>query len=297
MPHESLFVLGEKTNTRWLHGIKPDKRQESEKSVEERAYGGQRISLTFRHIGTFLDPTGDTIWGQGAVSKIQSEAHPVIHGDSEKTERLVRAFGDENRSIEFDWDAVYGKGFDVVNFVTAVTTKLVLGEDEVANLRVQLGLSENSIRFDTTPLHAVQSDETSLPLYVDADGTKVAGDRAILGYLAQPSPDSVRPGMEKLRGGDKLSDIDDLLANWRKHHENRDGADFDALNIWEEALEGQHYLGGNALAIDDCALWPVLKEIVQQTGPFSDKTYPNLSQYYNRVGKRGIVRTLLEGSK
>ncbi|KAL4879304.1 hypothetical protein BJY04DRAFT_97081 [Aspergillus karnatakaensis] len=294
MPHESLFVLGEKTNTRWLHGIKPDKRKDSEKSIEERAFGGQRISLTFRHIGTFLDPTGDTIWGQGAVSKDQSDAHAVIHGNSEETERLVRAFGDENRSIDFEWDAVYGKGFDVVNFVTAITTKLVLGDDEVANLRVQLGLSENSIRYDTMPLQG--DDEATLPLYVDADGTKVAGDSAILSYLTQLFPESERPGMEMLRGGDKLFDIDGFLSNWRKHRES-DGDDFDALGRWEEALEGQHYLGGNALTIDDCALWPILREIVQHAGPFSEKTHPNLSQYYTRVAKRGIVRTLLEEPK
>ncbi|KAL2814165.1 hypothetical protein BJX63DRAFT_420944 [Aspergillus granulosus] len=294
MPHESLFVLGEKTNARWLHGIKPDKRQESEKSVEERAYGGQRISLTFRHIGTFLDPTGDTIWGQGAVSKAQDDAHPVIHGDPEETERLVRAFGDENRSIDFDWDAVYGKGFDVVNFVTPTSAKLVPAEDGIANLRVQLGLSENGIRYDTTPLGAVPGDSTELPLYIDSRGTQTTGDTEILRYLAQRAPESDRPGMEMLSGGDKLSDIDSLLKKWRKHNGNDD---FDALLTWEETLNGQHYLGGNAFTIDDCAFWPVLRDIVQKRGPLSDKTYPSLSQYYNRVGKRGIVKTVLEESK
>ncbi|KAL4995158.1 hypothetical protein BDV10DRAFT_136512 [Aspergillus recurvatus] len=297
MPHESLFILGEKTNAGWLHGIKADKRQESEKSVEERAYGGRRISLTFRHIGTFLDPAGDIIWGQGAVSKCQGEAHPVIHGNAEETERLVRAFGEENRSIDFDWDAVYGKGFDVVNFVTTTTTKLVLSEDKVANLRVQLGLSENSIRYDTAPRHTLQtSGETKLPLYIDSDGTKIAGDQAILSYLAQRSPGPERQGVEVLGGGDKLSDINDLLVKWREHY-NSSETDFDALNPWEQALAGQHYLGGSTLAIDDCALWPVLREVVQKTGPLSDKAYPNLSQYYIRVGKRGIVRAVLEDMK
>ncbi|KAL2825026.1 hypothetical protein BDW59DRAFT_76328 [Aspergillus cavernicola] len=295
MPHESLFVLGEKTNARWLHGIKPDKRQESEKSVEERAYGGQRVSLTFRHIGTFLDPTGDTIWGQGAVSKTESEAHPVIHGDPAETERLVRAFGEENRSIDFNWDAIYGKGFDVVNFITTTSTKLVLSKDEVANLRVQLGLGENGIRYDTKPLHAIQSkDATNLPLYIDLDGTRIVGDTEILNYLAQRAPDSNRPGTEVLRGGDKVSGINDLLLKWREHSED---TDFDALASWEETLDGQHYLGGNVLTIDDCAFWPVLREFVQKSGPLSDKTYPNLFQYYNRVGKRGIVRTVLEELK
>ncbi|KAL4944271.1 hypothetical protein BDV06DRAFT_110824 [Aspergillus oleicola] len=291
MPHESLFVLGEKTNARWLHGIKADKRQELEKSMEERAYGGQRISLTFRHIGTFLDPTGDTIWGQGAVSKVQDEAHPVIHGDSEETERLVRAFGDENKSIDFDWDAVYGRGFDVVNFVTVTTTKLVLGDDKVANLRAQIGLSENGVRYNTTP----STGETKLPLYIDSDGTQAAGDETILKYLAERWPDMERPGIEVLRGGDKLSDIGDLLTKWQKHRESSK-SDFDDLAEWEEALSGQHYLGGSTLAIDDCALWPVLRDIVEKQGPFLEKTYPSLSQYYTRVGKRGIVRSILEES-
>ncbi|KAL4773220.1 hypothetical protein BDW60DRAFT_29808 [Aspergillus nidulans var. acristatus] len=297
MPHESLFILGEKTNAAWVHGIKADKRQESEKSVEERAYGGQRISLTFRHIGTFLDPVNDTIWGQGAVSKCQGEAHPVIHGNTEETERLVRAFGEENRSIDFDWDAAYGKGFDVVNFVTATSTKLVLGEDVVANLRVQLGLGENSIRYDTAPRQTLQTGgEAKLPLYIDSDGTKVAGDQAILRYLAQRSPDPERQGVEVLRGGDKLSDIDGLLAKWREFY-NSSEPHFDTLTPWEQALTGQHYLGGKTLAIDDCAFWPVLREIVQKTGQLSDKAYPNLAQYYTRVGKRGIVRAVLEEMK
>ena len=37
LPHESLFVLGERTNMRWLHGIRQDKRPNAEKSVEDRA--------------------------------------------------------------------------------------------------------------------------------------------------------------------------------------------------------------------------------------------------------------------
>ncbi|RDW67369.1 isochorismatase family protein family [Aspergillus mulundensis] len=298
MPHESLFVLGEKTNSRWLHGIKPDKRQESEKSMEERAFGGQRVSLTFRQIGTFLDPTGDTIWGQGAVSKSQDEPHPVVHGNSEETEQLVRAFGEENRTTDFDWEAVYGKGFDVVNFVTATTTELVLCEDEVANLRVQLGLGENSIRYDLVPLDVIGAQgETGLPLFIDSDGTKIAGDQAILGYLAQRPPDSARAGVEVLRGGDKLPEIDDLLVKWREHHGGSEEVVCDALSPWEEALTGQHYLGGSTIAIDDCALWPVLREIVRGSGPLSEKTHPTLIQYYNRVGKRGVVRAIFEEAK
>ncbi|RAL03114.1 isochorismatase family protein family [Aspergillus ibericus CBS 121593] len=287
MPHESLFVLGEKTNMRWLHGIRADKRAEAEKSIEERAYEGQRISLTFRHIGTFLDPTGDTIWGQGAVSKSQDGAHPVIHGDAAETERIIRAFGEENHATEFNWEGVYGGGFDVVNFVTACTTKLILGSDAVANLRVRLCLSENGIRYE------ISSDEApaTQPLYITADGAQVAGDVIILTHLAQRAAELVRPEIEALRGGDHLVAIDELLASWREYQ--RQGQGELQLMPWEKALDGQPYLDGAVFGIDDCSLWPVLREIAQ-TQLLSGKSYPNLLQYYQRVAKRGIVKSILE---
>ncbi|KAK5004032.1 hypothetical protein LTR28_009429, partial [Elasticomyces elasticus] len=54
MPHNSIFIMDLDTNARWLHGIQPDKRIPAERSAAELAYGGMRISLTFRHIGTYL---------------------------------------------------------------------------------------------------------------------------------------------------------------------------------------------------------------------------------------------------
>ncbi|KAL3257134.1 hypothetical protein ABHI18_007065, partial [Aspergillus niger] len=292
MPHESLFILGEKTNRRWLHGIRPDKRPETEKSTEERAYEGQRISLTFRHIGTFLNPAGDTIWGQGAVSKSQEQAQPVIHGDATETERIIRAFGQENHATDFDWEEVYGSGFDVVNFVTAGTTKLVLGPDAVANLRVRLCLSENGIRYETDSVPARASKNDIRPLYIAADGAQIAGDVTILTHFAQHAAELVRPELEALRGGSHLAAIDKLLAQWRdSQHQGTD--DYD-LSQWEQALTGQTYLSGAGFGIDDCALWPVLREIAQSTALLSDKRYPNLSQYYQRVEKRGLVKAALE---
>lgn len=297
MPHESMFVLGEKTNMRWLHGIRPDKRAASEKTVEERAYNGERISLTFRHIGTFLDPTGSTIWGQGAVSKQQDKANPVLHGDPTETERMVRAFGEENRSSDFDWEAVYGGGFDVVNFVTAMTIKLVLGPDPVANLRVLLSLAENGLRYEITPPEAEKTGRKSsgeLPLYIEPNGTEVAGDINILNHLVQHFPVAHRPGATPLQGGDRIAATDELRQEWREHQERRDRGVPDAFDTWEDALEEQYYLGGAALNIDDCALWPVLREIVQDGGPLSGKIYPNLAQYYQRVLNRVIVKKTLE---
>ncbi|KAE8153158.1 hypothetical protein BDV25DRAFT_42680 [Aspergillus avenaceus] len=291
MPHESLFILGEKTNMRWLHGIRADKRAESEKSMEERAYSGERISLTFRHIGTFLNPSGDTIWGQGAVSKSQDQANPVIHGDAAETERLVRAFGQENHATDFDWDAVYGGGFDVVNFVTTSTRTLKLSSDRMANLRVLLGVSEQGIRHE---LEAPTDSPNAEPLYIDADGTQIAGDVDILTHLAQASAKSARSGVEPLRGGDQLPAIDELRAHWRAYQKEGEDGSLRFLDTWEKALIGRPYLNGTTFGLDDCSLWPVLRDIVSHRGAFSAKTYHNLAQYYQRVGNRANVKRALE---
>jgi len=116
LPHASIFVLGPDTNTRWLHGINADKRPISERSESEKAYGGERISLTFRHIGTFLDEAERTIWGQGARSKRQCDAREVVNGNEAETAKVIHAFGTENQSTFFDWDSIYGLGFDVLHF-------------------------------------------------------------------------------------------------------------------------------------------------------------------------------------
>lgn len=120
MPHNSLFILGERTNANWLHSIKADKRPPSEKMQEELAFGGERISLTFRNIGTFIDPKKETIWGQGATCKTQVDAKKILEGKEAEDagEQMIIGFGKENHlnDSEFSWQDVYGSGFDVVNF-------------------------------------------------------------------------------------------------------------------------------------------------------------------------------------
>ena len=109
---------------------------------------GLRASLTFRAIGTFVTPVGSmdadregvsksedmdkidseepteglgggaqrwVIWGQGAVGKTRSSARPTTQGGVE-ADRLLTAFGEENRNPEFEWEGAYGDGFDVVKF-------------------------------------------------------------------------------------------------------------------------------------------------------------------------------------
>ena len=131
LPNNSLFVMGLETNARWMHSVHMDKRLETTKDPTE---WGPRISLTFRHIGTFLTPypspgpsssagqeqaqVQQLIFGQGATGKSRAEARPVVNG-GEDAERLLAAFGAENRQSEFDWEKAYGEGFDVLHFTTS----------------------------------------------------------------------------------------------------------------------------------------------------------------------------------
>jgi 2OG-Fe(II) oxygenase superfamily len=133
LPHNSLFVMGLETNARWMHSVHTDKRPEETKDPAER---GPRISLTFRHIGTFLTPSstlegqgqdqvqeqeqGQFIFGQGATGKTRAEARHVVRG-GEDAERLLAAFGAENHQSEFDWEKEYGNGFDVLHFSAAAS--------------------------------------------------------------------------------------------------------------------------------------------------------------------------------
>lgn len=120
LPHNSIFILGEKMNANWLHSIRADKRPVVEKSTEELAFEGERISLTFRNIGTFVDLENQLIWGQGATGREREQASSILEGEEavEVGEALIVGFGKENHSpmAEWNWDEVYGRGFDVVNF-------------------------------------------------------------------------------------------------------------------------------------------------------------------------------------
>ncbi|CAG8670551.1 5137_t:CDS:1, partial [Acaulospora colombiana] len=116
LPHNSMFIMGSETNKRWLHGIRQDKREAFLKTKGEMDYDGERISLTFRHIATFLSADQTQIYGQGATGKAKSEAKPVINGDKDASQRMIDAFGFENQQSDFDWDATYGAGFDVLHF-------------------------------------------------------------------------------------------------------------------------------------------------------------------------------------
>ena len=116
LPHNSMFVLGLQTNSKWMHGIRQDKRLIMDKCPAETAFEGERISLTFRQIGTFLSETGTHMWGQGCKGKVKDDMRSVVVGDEQETAKMIHAFGQENQRSDFDWNAVYGEGFDVLHF-------------------------------------------------------------------------------------------------------------------------------------------------------------------------------------
>lgn len=115
MPHNSTLIMSLETNAKYLHGIMANKRPKLQLSEAELAYGGLRISLTFRHIGTFISGDSCYIWGQGATSKREDTAARTINGEPAESEMLIQAFGAENQATRFDWDAFYGDGFDVLH--------------------------------------------------------------------------------------------------------------------------------------------------------------------------------------
>lgn len=212
MPHNSIFVLGPQTNKEWLHGVRADKRPAVEKTDEEKAFEGERISITFRQIGTFMNKKGKTIWGSGAKNKSRQNAGRISTRDSGQMEAMINAFGKENHDTDFDWDGEYGSGFNVVNLVNE-KAKLNLCNDSVANLRVQLSLCEKSISCIATHcerspspelqdfqtrfhpwMHGLSNSENPVFKDVDEDAADIEGDLTIMFYLEKHYP---FPGTEE----------------------------------------------------------------------------------------------------
>jgi nicotinamidase-related amidase/alkylated DNA repair dioxygenase AlkB len=195
MSHNSLVRMGLATNGKWLHGIRPDKRPTSQKSEAELAYGGYRISLTFRHIGTFLSPTENAdepvIWGQGAVSKTRDGARPVLNGQTPEAVTLLKAFGKENHSSDFNWAETYGGGFDVLHMKTA--PRYFGCGDTMVDGRVKIMLAELGVNYahgsiGTGKGNKLRQGEATDVVPVkfvldDADRTTITGDVAIMLYL------------------------------------------------------------------------------------------------------------------
>ncbi|KAI9813660.1 MAG: hypothetical protein M1827_003731 [Pycnora praestabilis] len=204
LPHNSIFILGSETNKHWLHGVRPDKRPRSAKGDAETAYDGERISLTFRYIGTYTDEASQMIWGQGARCKTKAAGGKVIHSQTEAN-KVLRAFGKENQRSGFDWDAEYGEGFDVLDMTPAVS-KLFLNDDPISAKRVKTILAEKGLSWESCRYPVFSHLTSKLPQdlldvsngprqaikYIDeeVDGVEVEGDFPILFYIEKFYPDA-----------------------------------------------------------------------------------------------------------
>lgn len=163
LTHNSVFVLGWETNKVFLHGIKQDKRDCKLKQEDELAFDGERISLTFRLIATFVRPDG-TLFGQGAKRKNDGLEAEYIDGEETEVKRLIQAFSAENKNPDFDWEQHYGCGFNVLN--------MSLHDDKSAEC-IAAGETEKA------PLEASESDKESVR--GGAEQSQATEETAIMG--------------------------------------------------------------------------------------------------------------------
>jgi nicotinamidase-related amidase/alkylated DNA repair dioxygenase AlkB len=297
MPHNSMFVLGLESNEKWLHGIMADKRLPSERSEEETAFSGIRISLTFRHIGTFLDARNNVIWGQGATSKDQRDACDVINDDEEETERIVRAFSRENHSADLDWDDCYGDGFDVLHLHAPPKDLPILFEsyNEVEIKMIKMFLIEQKMEYTIceAPAFEKQFEVDRQVGYRDNDAnhTEIVFAMPIVLYL-----DRYHPLDKDDRGRYCTSQSYHLyiqISAMMKFWHNREVPTYMAsfLNMLEaleerSAFEPGPFIAGRRFSIGDCGMWPALDELITNWGGWTEERFPKLTEYYKMLWKK-----------
>lgn len=108
MPHNSVFVLGPKTNIEWLHSVEP-----REETI------GPSISMVFRNAGTFLRRDGH-LFGIGARFKTERELNDYLTNNNEEValsknrvrKEIVSGYVQENRNNYDCRERVYQKVID-----------------------------------------------------------------------------------------------------------------------------------------------------------------------------------------
>ena len=303
MPHNSLFVLGLKSNEKWLHGIMADKRLESERSEFETAYSGARISLTFRNIATFLDARETVIWGQGATSKDQRGAADVVNNDEAEAERMIRAFSRENHSNGFDWHEWYGDGFDVLHLHEPPEQLPILfaSSSLLETKQVQLALWESKVSHSV--LEAPELDKVyalqQRPMFRDNDGdaTEVDGVSAILHYIDRyhsfcadkPVTAASYALLELLSQTSSLTPGGSAISE--PSVSVKDAPNLSAiLHTVCERLKGHGgpFIAGKRFSVADCVIWPILDDYIESWGTSKELPWPEaeLAEYYRLAWKK-----------
>jgi nicotinamidase-related amidase/alkylated DNA repair dioxygenase AlkB/glutathione S-transferase len=316
LPHNSLCRMGLQTNMKWLHAIRRDKRADRDKSAAELAYSGRRISLTFRHIGTFLDRDESIIWGQGATGKTRASAHPIVNGQNPDAVKMIQAFGTENHASDFDWSAHYGGGFDVLHISSS--PRFFASADSVVNMRIVLMLVEYGVKFAKGSMASGSGLHSDTPInpsafwsppikFIDNDAARsvIQGDMAIMLYLySRYGPGRVTGSETATHSPPKLARLFsqlqqglNLLDTWRQLKSDK-GTHTGVvpvilkqeLVVWDgyivDSLKNQRvpFLCEDALTLPDFAIWPVLYSIVEEYGlEVTFKGLDGLRNYYETV--------------
>ncbi|KAI0197940.1 hypothetical protein F4808DRAFT_452301 [Astrocystis sublimbata] len=293
LPHNSLFQMGLSTNARWLHGVRADKRLAREKSAAELSHSGERISLTFRRIATYLSADESLIWGQGATSKTRDAARGVVNGQTEEAVKMVRAFGRENQDTEFDWDRHYGEGFDVLHIGDA--KRLFMSGDKVVDLRIRALAAQLGVSYARGMLGgegggagaAGKGDmgggdgeggkkTLDIPIrFVDNDApkTSVDGQAEIMLYLQRTygggPADNEDENKERVCG--RWREGLELLDKWRSLSTPASSSDIDdilaLLAPWEQYAGENTFIAGPSPSAADFAFWPVLRDVLDSSSP------------------------------
>lgn len=306
MPHNSMFVLGLKSNAKWLHGIMADKRLSTERSAAETAYNGMRISLTFRQIGTFIDARESAIWGQGATAEAQRDAVDVINGDSDEAERMVRAFSRENHSPDFDWAEHYGAGFDILHLHSSPQPQqplLFASNNIIETTQAQICLHEAKIPYTLIPppdFHESYELDRQISFRdTDPHHTEVTSSSILVFYLDRYYPLDTTPHSQAVMAAGYPAIL--LATGIMKAWQNRSAPMYaiqlgNLIASLEEQVEmrGGDWITGNKFSIVDVYLWPVVHALVQEWDDWTAEKMPKLSEWYRSVWrKKASVRKMV----
>jgi len=312
LPHNSMCKMGLKTNTKWLHSIRQDKRAVREKTPEELAYDGGRISLTFRSIGTYLSKDQTKIWGQGAVSKTQEEAGSVLNGKTPESEAMIKAFGLENHSSVFDWAAVYGDGFDVLHMSNNRT--LFLSGDPLVDLRIKIMLAECRVSWTLGKLSPSFTWKSDSDLGTTGEAPEKFQIKLVDNNLARSVVETelaIMLYIETLYGPKRilnqglvgnvftrLGQVQQISEDWREvmatsgNEEAKKIAFKRRLHMWEGFVRQDAFISCSYFQLADIYLFPILRDVVLAWGGLGDE-FPALTEYYELLRMRSSVMEAL----
>tara|TARA_B100000609_G_scaffold199431_1_gene202936 strand:- start:8188 stop:10377 length:2190 start_codon:yes stop_codon:yes gene_type:complete len=329
LPHGSIFVLGSESNTRWFHSIKRDRRPITQKTPDERLYDEQRISFTFRDISTFQAPDG-SVFGQGAKRKSLKDTTPSIREETpyEQAQRMLSAFGLENRSAHFDWEAEYGEGFDLL-YLQGLRKKprtLYWVNGSIPSWRVMIALGEKDLPFEGHRLRVMsQPKETkspeflainprgTTPVLIEPDALVLTESLGILMYLETYYPEHpllpnkdekvvMAKVLARMHETDTLRKVYSPIERLFLYPHNEAlpqpeketivsayEAVLRELQCWERYAAEAEYIAGERFSLADCAFFPALAYQVRRGLPL-ERLFPALFAYHNRMLERPSVR-------